>query len=311
MKMTPWTEKYRPRDISNVCGNKEIYNDILKLRETSGCVLIHGPPGTGKTTTIRSILNDVDDESIFIFDMSMKSSETSKNMTRILNNFIKKQTIRRHKIIVVDEIDCMRVLDQKVFKRLLSMSLYDSSTYSISVLFLCNNIDKVSEYIVKNCEIINFNLLEFKEVQKYLVNICKTENIPVKDNCLKYIFHKCYCDLRKTITTLQYLYMMTDEISIDKYNEITIRIDIDDNIIINLFKKNLKDAVDSIYYSGVSVIDFINKIHVYHKSKSKMTHEYVKVLAEASNDVRKTNDTWFIICFVISNSPIYTALHLI
>lgn len=303
--MNPWTEKYRPDDISSVCGNQEKYNEIAKLNYEMGTALIHGPPGTGKTTTIRSILKDVDEESVFIFDMSLKSSETSKNMTRILNNFIKKHTKLKHKIVIVDEVDCMRVIDQKVFKNLLSQSLLKKSSYSISVLFLCNNINKVSEFIVKNCKNINFNLLKFEQVFTYLFNICESEQISVRRECLNYIFNNCGNDLRKTITTMQYLYMMTGEISKQKYDETMDLVDINDKIIDDLFSKPLKEAVDTIYYEGISVIDFIDKFYHYHKDRGKITHEYIKILAGSSNIARNTSDTWFVLCYIISESPLF------
>lgn len=301
MSTVPWTEKYRPYNSKRICGNEENLRDIRALREKCGSILVYGPPGTGKTTSIRSILNDFPKEQIFTFDMSLKSSETCKNMTRLLNNFIIKQTESNHKIVVVDEIDCMRVIDQKVFKCLLSSSF---NTYSVSVMFLCNNIKKVSEFIIRNSKLIEFKLLEYEKVKDYLEEICSLENINVDHRSLEYIFNMCDRDLRKMLTTMQYIYKMTGVITKEKYKEIIYLLDTDVDIE-KLLKLPLIEAVDYIYYQGKSVLKFIDDMLVYHKEKSILTKDYIKKLAEASNDAKIANDSWFIICFIINESPIY------
>lgn len=301
MNTTPWTEKYRPYDSKNICGNIENIKEIIELREKRGSILIYGPPGTGKTTSVRSVLNGFPKEQIFTFDMSLKSSETCKNMTRLLNNFITKQTETNHKIVVVDEIDCMRVMDQKVFKCLLSQSI---NSYSVSVIFLCNNIKKVSEFIIRNSKLVEFKLLEYEKISDYLEEICVLEKINVDHKSLKSMFNTCKRDLRKMLTTMQYVYKMTGVITEEKYKEIIhlLYADVD---IDKVFEIPLIDAVDYIYYQGISVLKFIDDMLVYHKMKSMLTRDYVKKLAKASNDIKIANDTWFIICFIISESPIF------
>ena len=49
-----WTEKFRPLEPEDVCGCKEVYHKILPITEKPGNILIHGPPGTGKTTEVDS-----------------------------------------------------------------------------------------------------------------------------------------------------------------------------------------------------------------------------------------------------------------
>ena len=55
---TPWVEKYRPSDLYDVTmdeTNKIILNNIIS-KNIFPNILLHGPPGCGKTTTIITLI---------------------------------------------------------------------------------------------------------------------------------------------------------------------------------------------------------------------------------------------------------------
>lgn len=304
-KNTVWTEKYRPIESKDVCGCDEVYHKILYTTDTPCNILIYGPPGTGKTTAVRSVLRNINSESIFFFDMSLKSADTCKQMTRALTNFVSKQTNKKHKLIVVDEIDCMRVIDQKIFKSFLSEKVCADYNYSISIIFMCNNIKKVSDFIVRKCDLIQFKPLKFENVKSYLKNICENEHLSYDIETLELIFNKSKNDLRKTITTLQYMYLLCNDIQFENYNKIISSVDIDEKYIDYILNLEIKEAVNSVFYEGLSTLNFIIKLFHYHKNRGKMTFEYVKILGKASNNALKSNNVWFILYQVIKNSPIF------
>ena len=58
MKQIPWTEKYRPQHLNQIVFdniNKKIFETILDTNYFPN-LLLHGPPGTGKTTTIINLI---------------------------------------------------------------------------------------------------------------------------------------------------------------------------------------------------------------------------------------------------------------
>ena len=57
----PWVEKYRPNILNDIVldkTNKNILNNILKMNYLPN-ILLHGPPGTGKTTTIINLIEEL------------------------------------------------------------------------------------------------------------------------------------------------------------------------------------------------------------------------------------------------------------
>ena len=57
----PWVEKYRPKNTSSILLNKNLRNKINTIlnNESVGNLILTGEPGTGKTSTILCIINQL------------------------------------------------------------------------------------------------------------------------------------------------------------------------------------------------------------------------------------------------------------
>lgn len=56
-----WVEKYRPRSLSGVLGQSAAINALMRLVERSDIqhLLLHGPAGTGKTSTVLALVRQL------------------------------------------------------------------------------------------------------------------------------------------------------------------------------------------------------------------------------------------------------------
>ena len=152
MNVIPWTEKYRPETSKEVCGNVLEFEQVLKYGSHSKNLLLHGPSGTGKSTAVRVLLKNIPKDSRLILDAKARASGTTQQLIRKLTNFSIQKTSSKQRFVLVDEVDSIRIIDQKIFIRPLTKDISkEHGDKNIIFLFICNRIERVSEFIVRNC----------------------------------------------------------------------------------------------------------------------------------------------------------------
>ena len=305
----PWTEKYRPITSDQVCGNVREFEKVKECGIKHVNLLLHGPSGTGKSSALKVILKNIPDDCKLILDTRTRSSGSTQNIVNRMTNFILRKSSSKIRYVLVDEVDSFRIVDQRIFIRPLTR---ENNGIRLIFLFTCNRIELVSEFIVRNCTVIEYNSLNYNMVQNYLRKICENENIKFNSNSLQKIFNAVNCDMRKMISTMQYLYLMTGSVDFDEFikNDTT-------NVsnYANLFEKifSIKDIIKStnyVYRQSFSVNTLCIFSLEYHSKLEKLTYEYVKILANICNDSLSTDDTWFLIYYMIKKSPIYQSYFL-
>ena len=309
MNVIPWTEKYRPETSRQVCGNVLEFEQVLKYGSESKNLLLHGPSGTGKSTAVRVLLKNIPKDSKLILDAKARASGTTQQLIRKLTLFSMQKTTSKQRFVLVDEVDSIRIIDQKIFIRPLTKDISRTegdSERNIIFLFICNRIERVSEFIFRNYVPIAYNSLTFSMAKGYIKMICDNENTVYDESSLKDIFHKVGRDMRKMVSTMQYLYLMTGRISHIDF----LKIDPCNNLnYVKLFDRILKSdnivhVTNELYGESYSVNALCIFSLKYHEEKELLTHEYVKTLAHLCHDSHTTENIWFILYRLISESPI-------
>ena len=311
--VVPWTEQYRPMESSEVCGNYLEFDQVLEYGRQSKNLLLHGPSGTGKSSAVRVLLKNVPKDSKLILDAKSRASETTQHLIHKLTTFSMRKTSYNQRFVLVDEVDSIRIQNQKMFIRPLTKDIgrREKNDRGIIFLFICNRIDKVSEFIIRNCVVINYNSLEFHQCADYLVNICEKENLIYDKESLNKIFYGIGQDMRKMVSTMQYLSLLMnkkihsdDLVNVDTLNKLDFTVLFD-----RVFReKNIMSVVNELYFQAYSIITLSIKSLQYHSKKNHLTNDYVQVLAKISNDSRTTENTWFLIYRLINESPLRQSL---
>lgn len=190
-------EKYKPKDLTNFCGNKDNVQIFIKwllnwnFNIKYKCILISGPCGVGKTLCANLICNSMNYNII---------NNHNEHLIKIINdnNFINNSIYKEKKILIIDEFDNY---DKKELKKLLKMKILDK--IKIPIIFICNDIEHVQP-IKKFCYNIYFEKPSTEEIFSFVKNICIEENIKVScDNLIKLILYKKN-DIRAIINDLSF-----------------------------------------------------------------------------------------------------------
>ena len=245
----PWVEKYRPEKFDEIVLeplNRQIFKNILEKKYFPN-MIFYGPPGTGKTTTIINLiqewqqkfqesrngmvihLNASDERGIDIIRNQIYQFVHSKNMFE-----------KGIKFVILDEVDYMTKNAQQALKYLLQ-----TSTQNVRFCLICNYISKVDESLKNELLSIRFNQLPKHEIDEFLMNVSKNEELNLSKITIDTIQKMFVCDIRSMINFIQV------NQGIDDWNINTINDTIYDKIHELLFDNTNHVAVQN-YLTNVS-----------------------------------------------------------
>jgi replication factor C small subunit len=164
---------------------------------------------------------------------------------------------RPFKIIILDEADEMTSEAQTALRRII-----EDSSKTTRFIFICNYLSHIIEPIQSRCVVFRFSKVPAEEVVKYLMNICKNEEIKFDEKALYKIYEHTNGDLRNSINILQAASTSGDINILKVQNAIGIsgKSKIADVIKLALdskFNESRLRLLELLYVYGVSETDFL------------------------------------------------------
>ncbi len=222
----PWTEKYRPKKFEEIKGQAEALIKIRnfvsgfnlgKLTRTSKKALVlHGPPGTGKTTLAHVTAKETNSE---IFELNASDLRNKIKLHEVLKPAIEqKSLVKKQKIILVDEVDGISAVDRGGLTELLS--LVESTSYP--VIITANDIWKRKlSSLRRKSELVQLKEIDYRVIKDVLFDILRKENLFVDSNIIVSISVKAKGDLRAAINDLQTISRMKEPLlsALDERNK--------------------------------------------------------------------------------------------
>lgn len=251
MSRIPWTEAYRPSNFNDVVldpFNKQILENIIELNHFPN-LLFHGPPGTGKTTTIINLINKYQEKincknKELIINLNASDERGIDVIRNQINQFVNSRNLfhKGLKFVILDEVDYMTRNAQQALRYLVQ-------SYSENVRFclICNYVSRIDECLQNEFLKLRFNQLPKFHIYSFLKNISDRENLNLSDETIYTIQELYKSDIRSMINFMQSnqdvindtIMVINEEIWFDLHNRIILKTSIEElNIFINEISLN-------------------------------------------------------------------------
>jgi len=200
-----WTEKYAPKNFDEFVGNlkakKEVMEWTVQWRQGNPqkCLLVVGPPGTGKTTFAHIIASEFSD--------FVELNASDKRSYDIIMSTVGEAAASRSlfddglKLIVLDEVDGLHGTDDRGGIRAINNIIKEGNH---PIIMTAN--DPYSKRIAgfkRKCRVINLRRVHTNSIVAFLKKICAKEEINFEEHVIRALAKRSNGDLRSAITDLE------------------------------------------------------------------------------------------------------------
>lgn len=203
-----WSEKYRPKKLSEVVDQKEIIKGISNLIKSPDIphMLFAGPAGVGKTTTALCIAMELLGEEWMKNTLELNASDERgiKMVRERVKEFAASiklagdKEFGKPKIIILDEADEMTSEAQTALRRII-----EDSARTTRFVIICNYLSQIIEPIQSRCVVFRFTRLPKEDVIDHLKMICEQQEVKYEEKALAQIYEATGGDLRRSINIMQ------------------------------------------------------------------------------------------------------------
>ena len=194
------TEKYRPSKLEDLVFINDEYENKFRSwvqnKFIDSHLLLYGHPGTGKSSSINVLINELGITDFIRLNISDKTS--IDDMRKVIEYASVPPMNNQFKLVILEEFE-------RASKQAQSSLKYVTEQYSnwCRFIFTTNDISKIDEAIISRCQTYHFNSLKFNEFVTRIVTILRNENISFAnaETIVKYV-ETYYPDLRACLNSI-------------------------------------------------------------------------------------------------------------
>jgi len=270
-----FAHKYKPKTTKEIIGQdkalKELKEKVAEYpnRKVRKALLIYGPSGTGKTSTIHALANELDLE---IIEVNASDTRNTGGLEANILPAIKQQSLfGKSKIILIDEIDGLSGTNDRGALTTI-VKFIEQSPFPI-ILTANDPFEQKFSDIRKSSVLIEYKAISSLEEAAYLKKICEKEGITIDEDALAHLARVSQGDLRAALTDLENVSILKKNITrkdieetSDREREETIT-----NALLKVFKTTNPDVALNAFDK---VEEDIDKIFLW--LDENLTKEYTK-----------------------------------
>lgn len=203
-RFTPLADLLRPKTLNDVVGQQHLIGPGKPLRRMAegGKIvssILWGPPGIGKTTTIRALAHDANANFVVMNATSTKVEEirAAAKSAKIA------QASGRHTLVFLDEIHRLNKAQQDVLLPFVeegSFILFGATTEKPKFAVNGTILSRTSQFEVKPIEQSDLLILMKRVRKHYQLN---GKNFTIDQNAARDLLIKCSGDARRLITAME------------------------------------------------------------------------------------------------------------
>jgi len=206
----PWCEKYRVHGLADIKGQDLAVDKVrffLKNFPKKKSIVLHGPPGVGKTSLAYAVAGEMDAE---ILELNASDFRNKAKISEIVGPASRQASLfGKGKIILIDEVDGISAMkDRGGLAELLG--LLTKSAFPI--IITANDIwNKKFSMLRKKADVVGLKEVEHREILKILMEVCEKENCAVSGEVLRGIAIRARGDIRAALNDLEVLSRMDSD----------------------------------------------------------------------------------------------------
>lgn len=196
-KHTLLVEKYRPDTIEGYIGNEQFTTDLQKWITEGNLpnLLLHGTPGTGKTTAAKLIVKNIQCDFIYINCSDENGIDTIRDNVK---QFASAASFQPIKVVILDEADFLTINAQAALRNII-----ESFSGNTRFIFTCNFVERIIEPLQSRLVLYELSSPPIKQMAKHLANVLDKEGVAFDTKDLSIIVKKTYPDIRRALNTIQ------------------------------------------------------------------------------------------------------------